>query len=173
MYLKSRRGRGIPLRSKRSEWGTLSELASNTSKPSDTNRHLSWTSASNAQLRRNLCAFLPRIMASSSSNRLGANGYGFPAPLTPSTLSAREIPRQSLPNNVIRLPATSQLEACLTIIRDEKTSRSDFIFYSDRIIRLLVEEGLNHLPVVERSVTTPTGLPYHGECTGLKGESKC
>lgn len=96
-------------------------------------------------------------------NRVGTAGYGFIAPLTPSTLSARTIPYHSLPNNVVCLPATSQLEACLTIIRDEKTSRSDFIFYSDRIIRLLVEEGLNHLPVVKKSVTTPTGFPYHGE----------
>merc|ERR1711974_94271 len=35
-------------------------------------------------------------------------------------------------------------------------------FYSDRIIRLLVEEGLNHLPVVDKSVTTPTGATYDG-----------
>ncbi|EDN06515.1 uracil phosphoribosyltransferase [Histoplasma mississippiense (nom. inval.)] len=40
--------------------------------------------------------------------------------------------------------------------------RADFIFYSNRIIRLLVEEGLNHLPVVEQSVTTPVGRSYLG-----------
>lgn len=43
------------------------------------------------------------------------------------------------------------------MIRDKNTSRGDFIFYSNRIIRLLVEEGLNHLPCVEHSVITPTG----------------
>jgi uracil phosphoribosyltransferase len=32
------------------------------------------------------------------------------------------------------------------MIRDHQTGRADFIFYSNRIIRLLVEEGLNHLP---------------------------
>ena len=32
-------------------------------------------------------------------------------------------------------------DALLTLIRDKDTPRSDFIFYSDRIIRLLVEEG--------------------------------
>ncbi|CCU98763.1 unnamed protein product [Malassezia sympodialis ATCC 42132] len=48
------------------------------------------------------------------------------------------------------------------MIRDKNTQRSDFIFYSDRIIRLLVEEGLNHLPVVEHSVETPTGMSYKG-----------
>jgi len=50
----------------------------------------------------------------------------------------------------------------LTICRDRKTSRADFIFYANRIIRLLVEEGLNHLPVVGKPVTTPTGLEYNG-----------
>lgn len=54
------------------------------------------------------------------------------------------------------------------MIRDKKTSRADFIFYSNRIIRLLVEEGLNHLPVVEQSVTTPVGTSY----LGVKFEGK-
>lgn len=58
--------------------------------------------------------------------------------------------------NVLTLPQTAQLEALYTIIRDKNTSRGDFIFYTDRIIRLLVEEGLNHLPVVSRTVETPT-----------------
>lgn len=48
------------------------------------------------------------------------------------------------------------------MIRDKDTDRADFIFYSNRIIRLLVEEGLNHLPVVEHTVTTPVGRTYAG-----------
>ena len=48
------------------------------------------------------------------------------------------------------------------MIRDKNTNRADFIFYSNRIIRLLVEEGLNHLPVVEHTVTTPVGSSYAG-----------
>lgn len=62
----------------------------------------------------------------------------------------------SLPPSVFTLPQTAQLEALYTIIRDKDTSRGDFLFYSDRIIRLLVEEGLNHLPVVPKTVETPT-----------------
>ena len=58
--------------------------------------------------------------------------------------------------SVITLPQTTQLQALYTIIRDKETSRGDFLFYSDRIIRLLVEEGLNHLPVIPKTVTTPT-----------------
>ncbi|KAJ0334849.1 hypothetical protein COL5a_000912 [Colletotrichum fioriniae] len=49
-----------------------------------------------------------------------------------------------------------------SIIRDKNTERGDFIFYSNRIIRLLVEEGLNHLPTVEHDVTTPIGRTYSG-----------
>lgn len=48
------------------------------------------------------------------------------------------------------------------MIRDKNTERGDFIFYSNRIIRLLVEEGLNHLPVVAHTVTTPVGKDYAG-----------
>ena len=48
------------------------------------------------------------------------------------------------------------------MIRDRSTARADFIFYSNRIIRLLVEEGLNHLPVIEHNITTPVGRSYAG-----------
>jgi len=50
-----------------------------------------------------------------------------------------------------RVFVANQLAGLLTIIRDKNTNRGDFIFYSDRIIRLLVEEGLNHLPTVSKS----------------------
>lgn len=49
-----------------------------------------------------------------------------------------------------------------SMIRDRDTERADFIFYSNRIIRLLVEEGLNHLPVIEHTITTPVGRSYAG-----------
>lgn len=48
------------------------------------------------------------------------------------------------------------------MIRDRNTGRADFIFYSNRIIRLLVEEGLNHLPVESQEITTPVGRTYSG-----------
>ena len=51
--------------------------------------------------------------------------------------------------NVIVLPQTNQLIALLTICRDKTTSRADFIFYANRIIRLLVEEGIHTLCCVE------------------------
>ena len=54
------------------------------------------------------------------------------------------------------------------MLRDSNTERADFIFYSNRIMRLLVEEGLNHLPVVTQTVTSPVGKDY----TGVKFEGK-
>ncbi|KAK4203666.1 putative uracil phosphoribosyltransferase [Triangularia verruculosa] len=65
-------------------------------------------------------------------------------------------------DNVTVLPQTPQLIALLSIIRNHTTARGDFVFYSNRIIRLLVEEGLNHLPTVSHTVTTPVGRPYDG-----------
>lgn len=70
-------------------------------------------------------------------------------------------------SNVSVLRQTKQLIGLLTIIRDQKTPRGDFIFYSNRIIRLLVEEGLNLLPVVDKSVSTATGNDYTG--VGFEG----
>ncbi len=63
---------------------------------------------------------------------------------------------------VTTLRMTPQLRILLTIIRDKHTKRNDFIFYADRINRLLVEEGLNFLPVQERIVETRTGAQYIG-----------
>ncbi|CDO55385.1 hypothetical protein DV451_002117 [Geotrichum candidum] len=65
-------------------------------------------------------------------------------------------------SNVIVLPQTNQLKGLYTIIRDRNTKRSDFIFYADRIIRLLVEEGLNQLPVEPAAIETPTGAAFPG-----------
>lgn len=42
---------------------------------------------------------------------------------------------------MVQLPQTQQLKALMTIIRDQNTKRADFVFYADRIIRILVEEG--------------------------------
>ena len=48
------------------------------------------------------------------------------------------------------------------MIRDKTTNRADFIFYSNRINRLLVEEALNHLPCLPQTITTPVGRSYAG-----------
>ena len=64
-----------------------------------------------------------------------------------------------------------QIRGLHSIIRDVNTTRADFIFYSglcyfkiiiktfksDRLIRLVIEEGLGFLPFEETNVLTPTG----------------
>ncbi|RVW30206.1 Uridine kinase-like protein 1, chloroplastic [Vitis vinifera] len=51
-----------------------------------------------------------------------------------------------------------QIRGMHTLIRDHEISKHDFVFYSDRLIRLVVEHGLGHLPFTEKQVVTPTGL---------------
>ncbi|XP_054571453.1 uracil phosphoribosyltransferase homolog isoform X3 [Eptesicus fuscus] len=60
------------------------------------------------------------------------------------------------------LPMNEQIRELQTIIRDKTASRGDFMFSADRLIRLVVEEGLNQLPYKECMVTTPTGYKYEG-----------
>ncbi len=65
--------------------------------------------------------------------------------------------------NLHILKDTPQLEALFTIIRDVKTKRNDFIFYSDGIIRLLIDEAFTLLPFKNKQVKTPTGSSYKGK----------
>jgi uracil phosphoribosyltransferase len=60
------------------------------------------------------------------------------------------------------LKPTPQLKVLMTIIRDRETKRDDFIFYANRVIRLLVEEGLNFLPIRNKTIITPTGAKFVG-----------
>jgi len=60
------------------------------------------------------------------------------------------------------LNLTDQIRRLQTIIRDIQSSRSDFVFSADRLIRLVVEEGLNQLPYKETTVVTPNGVEYKG-----------
>eukprot|EP00198_Chlamydomonas_reinhardtii_P004167 XP_001693503.1 predicted protein [Chlamydomonas reinhardtii] len=60
------------------------------------------------------------------------------------------------------IPSNFQIQGMHTIIRDRETSKEDFVFYADRLNRLVVEAGLGFLPFTERSVITPTGNAYSG-----------
>lgn len=64
--------------------------------------------------------------------------------------------------NLKVLPTNDQVKELQTILRDRNTSRSDFKFYADRLIRLVIEESLNQLPFTKCVVTTPTGASYQG-----------
>ncbi|MBL3670128.1 uracil phosphoribosyltransferase [Streptomyces sp. M2CJ-2] len=65
-------------------------------------------------------------------------------------------------HHVHLLPQTDQLRAIHTIIRDRDCTREDFVFYARRVIRLLLEHGLDLLPFTKQEVTTPVGATYHG-----------
>lgn len=69
--------------------------------------------------------------------------------------------RRVYPNLQI-VPSNYQIRGMHTIIRDKETNKHDFVFYADRLIRLVVEAGLGHLPFKERAVVTPTGSTYVG-----------
>ncbi|MFF8974897.1 uracil phosphoribosyltransferase [Streptomyces sp. NPDC014995] len=65
-------------------------------------------------------------------------------------------------HNVHLLPQTDQLRAIHTIIRDKDCTREDFVFYSRRVIRLLLEAGMDLLPFTKKDITTPVGATYQG-----------
>eukprot|EP00771_Trimastix_marina_P001539 gnl/Trimastix_PCT/262.p1 GENE.gnl/Trimastix_PCT/262~~gnl/Trimastix_PCT/262.p1 ORF type:complete len:245 (+),score=72.90 gnl/Trimastix_PCT/262:80-736(+) len=60
------------------------------------------------------------------------------------------------------VPQTKQLLSLMTIVRDRSTDRQRFVFASDRVFRLLIEEGLSKLPYRPKTVIAPTGVEYQG-----------
>ncbi|XP_047047047.1 uridine/cytidine kinase UKL1, chloroplastic-like [Lolium rigidum] len=75
--------------------------------------------------------------------------------------------------NVYVVQSTFQIRGMHTLIRDREVTTPDFVFYSDRLIRLVVEHGLGHLPFTEKQIVTPTGSAYMGVdfCKKLCGVS--
>ncbi|XP_010555927.1 PREDICTED: uridine kinase-like protein 5 isoform X2 [Tarenaya hassleriana] len=64
--------------------------------------------------------------------------------------------------NLFVIFSTFQIRGMHTLVRDVNTTKHDFVFYADRLIRLVVEHGLGHLPFTEKQITTPTGSVYTG-----------
>ena len=54
------------------------------------------------------------------------------------------------------------LDNIIILYIHRNTTRSDFVFTADRLIRLVIEEGLNILPCSPRTVQTSSGLTYEG-----------
>lgn len=70
---------------------------------------------------------------------------------------------QSLPETVHLLPTTPQIRGLHTFIRNKDTPRDEFIFYSKRLIRLVIEYTLSLMAFVEKTVETPQGVLYNGK----------
>ncbi|XP_040203918.1 uridine-cytidine kinase-like 1 isoform X3 [Rana temporaria] len=70
---------------------------------------------------------------------------------------------QPLPETLSVLQKTPQVRGMHTIIRNKDTNRDEFIFYSKRLMRLLIEHALSFLPLNLVTVETPQGTTYHGK----------
>jgi len=57
---------------------------------------------------------------------------------------------------------TPQVLGLHTFIRDRETKRDEFIFYSERLMRILIENAMNFVPYEDVEVNTPTGPIYKG-----------
>ena len=68
------------------------------------------------------------------------------------------------PKNLIRLENTQTIRAMCTIVRDRQTNRNEFIFYSNRLTRLIMERCLQELKYVDKTVETSLdGAIYSGK----------
>ncbi|XP_071401940.1 uridine-cytidine kinase-like 1a isoform X1 [Centroberyx affinis] len=76
---------------------------------------------------------------------------------------------QPLPQTLSVLESTPQVRGLHTIIRNKETSRDEFIFYSKRLMRLLIEHALTFLPSQPCTVQTPQGQEYEGRSYNGKG----
>ncbi|XP_077186203.1 uridine-cytidine kinase-like 1 isoform X4 [Paroedura picta] len=70
---------------------------------------------------------------------------------------------QPLPKTLSVLESTPQVRGMHTIIRNKDTTRDEFIFYSKRLMRLLIEHALSFLPLKTVTVETPQGTVYEGK----------
>lgn len=70
---------------------------------------------------------------------------------------------QPMPDSLHLLPTTPQIKGLHTFIRNQDTSRDEFIFYSNRLIRLVMEYALGLLPYKDVKVDTPQSVPYEGK----------
>uniref|UniRef100_A0A8D0CBK2 Uridine-cytidine kinase n=1 Tax=Salvator merianae TaxID=96440 RepID=A0A8D0CBK2_SALMN len=69
---------------------------------------------------------------------------------------------EPLPKTLSVLESTPQVRGMHTIIRNKDTTRDEFIFYSKRLMRLLIEHALSFLPLKPVTVETPQGTVYEG-----------
>jgi uridine kinase len=74
----------------------------------------------------------------------------------PSPLPSPEAREAELGSNVILIEQTTQLQGIYTILRNEISTRVDFIFYTDRLATLICERSMCELPFCPRTVTCPT-----------------
>lgn len=72
-------------------------------------------------------------------------------------------PGEPLPSTLHKLDETKQIKFMHTVIRNKETTRDEFIFYSNRLMRLLIEYALSLLPFEDVCVKTTLGHEYEGK----------
>lgn len=77
-------------------------------------------------------------------------------------LKIRQDDLRKLYSGLIVMTDSFQTRGLHTIIRNINTTRDDIVFYSNRLMRLLVEEGLGLLPFKRKSIKTANGGIYCG-----------
>lgn len=79
-----------------------------------------------------------------------------------------DVSSQPLPENIHILEQTDQVQGIHALIRSKDTDRDDFIFYSKRLMRLLIEDVMSMLPFTSVVVDTPQGFQYQGKTLSIK-----
>jgi len=81
---------------------------------------------------------------------------------------------EPLPNSLHIVEDTPQHRGLQAIIRDKDCPRDDFVFYSQRLMRILIEKAMSLLPFKTHTCTTVHGGKYNGirfAGTGICGVS--
>lgn len=65
-------------------------------------------------------------------------------------------------SNLVIMSDSYQIRGLHTIIRSKQVDRDEMVFYSNRLMRLLIEEGLGLLPFKRKTITTPTEHVFYG-----------
>jgi uridine kinase len=60
------------------------------------------------------------------------------------------------------------VQSIYTILRDQTSTRQDFIFFTDRLATLLVERAMEKLPYREVAIETPIGVQSRGKAIDVE-----
>jgi uridine kinase len=97
-----------------------------------------------------------RLVASHMQTQLAARGWN-------PDMQEQKLHFTTLPPNVHKLKENSQVRSIETTLRNSTTKRDDFIFNSERLVCLLIEEALNYTPFRSCEVMTPVNATYYGQ----------
>lgn len=76
-----------------------------------------------------------------------------------------------MPASLHLIPTTPQIRGLHTFIRNANTPRDEFIFYSNRLMRLVIEHTFSLMPFKDLTIETPQGVQYHGKSNSLLSDT--